>query len=145
VTAMFLVMTVSSSRAQDAGGFASLQKHINKQVTVATENGPVSGRLLRVEENRLVVYQAGGPRIIPRESVKKVTKQKSRHTAAWIAGMSAAGLGAGFLVGMNQFDDTRNANAKIATLALVEAGVGAAAGFGLSRIGKKDEVVYQQE
>ena len=114
VGAMVLVVTVSSSWAQDASGLSSLQKHVNKQVTVETQNGPVSGQLLRVEENRLVVYQAGGPQAIPRESVKKVTRHKSRHTVAWVAGTSAAGLGLGFLGGMCAFDDTRNANAKIA-------------------------------
>lgn len=50
VTAMVFLMTVSSSWAQDANGFAGLQKHINKQVTVETQSGKVSGQLLRVEE-----------------------------------------------------------------------------------------------
>ena len=145
VTVMVFLMTVASSWAQDASGFASLQNQINKQVTVETENGKVSGQLLRVEENRLVVYQAGGPQAIPRESVKKVTRHKSRHTAAWVVGGSAAGLGLGFLGGMYAFDDTRNASGKIAGLSAVWGGVGAAGGYGLSRIGKKDEVVYQQE
>jgi hypothetical protein len=143
VTAVFVLAIASC--AQEATGFASLQKHINKQVTVETQNGTVSGQLLRVEENRLVVYQTGGPQSIPRESVKKVTRHKSRHTAAWVVGMSGAGLALGFLGGMNAFDDTRNANTKIATVTAVEGGVGAAAGYGLSRIGKKDQVVYQQE
>ena len=145
VTAMVFLMTFSSSWAQDASGFASLQKYINKQVTVETQSGKVSGQLLRVEENRLVVYQAGGPQAIPRESVQKVTRHKSRHTAAWVLGGSAAGLGLGFLGGMYAFDNTRNASGKIAAFTAVESGVGAAAGYGLSRIGKKDEVVYQQE
>jgi hypothetical protein len=145
VAAMVFLGTVSSSWAQETSGFASLQKHINKHVTVETQDGPISGQLLRVEENRLVVYQAGGPKAIPRESVKKVTRHKSRHTAAWVLGGSAAGLGLGFLGGMYAFDDTRNANAKIAGATAVEGGVGAAVGYGLSRIGKKDEVVYQQE
>jgi PPE-repeat protein len=144
LTAAAFVLTVSSW-AQDASGFSSLQKHINKQVTVETQNGTVSGQLLRVEENRLVVYQAGGPQSISRESVKKVTRHKSRHTAAWVVGASGAGLALGFLGGMHAFDDTRNANTKIATVTAVEGGVGAAVGYGLSRIGKKDQVVYQQE
>ena len=143
VTAVFVLAIASC--AQEASGFASLQKHLNKQVTVETPDRSISGQLLRVEENRLVVYQAGGPQSIPRESVKKVTRHKSRHTAAWVAGASAAGLGLGFLGGMHAFDDTRNANAKIATVTAVEGGVGAAVGYGLSRIGKKDQVVYQQE
>ena len=109
VTAMVFLMTFSSSWAQDASGFASLQKYINKQVTVETQSGKVSGQLLRVEENRLVVYQAGGPQAIPRESVQKVTRHKSRHTAAWVLGGSAAGLGLGFLGGMYAFDNTRKA------------------------------------
>lgn len=145
VTAMVFLITVSSSWSQDASGFASLQKHINKQVTVETPSGKVSGQLLRVEENRLVLYEAGGPQAIPRESVKKVTRHKSRHTVAWVVGGSAAGLGLGFLGGMYAFDDTRNASGKIAGLSAVWGSVGAAGGYGLSRLGKKDEVVYQQE
>jgi hypothetical protein len=145
LASMVSLMTVSSSWAQDASGFAGLQKHINKQVTVETQDGAISGQLLRVEANRLVVYQAACPKAIPRESVKKVTRHKSRHTVAWVAGASAAGLGIGFLGGMYAFDDTRNANAKIAGITALEGGVGAAVGYGLSRIGKKDEVVYQQE
>jgi len=144
LAAAAFVPTVSSW-AQDSSSFAALQKHVNKEVTVETQNGKVSGQLLRVEENRLVVYQVGGPQAIPRESVRKVTKHKSRHTAAWVAGASGAGLALGFLGGMHAFDDTRNANAKIATITAVEGGVGAAVGYGLSRIGKKDEVVYRQE
>ena len=143
VTAV-LVLGIASC-AQEATGFASLQKHINKQVTVETQDGTVSGQLLRVEENRLVVYQAGGPQSIPRESVKKVTRHKSRHTASWVAGASGAGLALGFLGGMSAFDNSRNANSKIAAVTAAEGGIGAAVGFGLSRIGKKDQVVYQQE
>jgi hypothetical protein len=139
-----LVLAVSSW-AQDAIGFMTLKKHINQQVTVETPDGPVSGQLLRVEENRLVVYKTSGPQSIARDLVKKVTKHKSRHTLAWVTGMSAAGLGTGFLLGMRAFDDTRDANSKIATLTAVQGGVGAAVGCGLSRIGKRDEVLYQQE
>jgi len=145
VAAIVVLVTVSPSWGQDGNDFASLQKHINKQVTVETQDGPISGQLLRVEENRLVVYQAAGPQAIPRESVKKVTRHKSRHTTAWVVGTSAAGLSLGFLGGMHAFDDSRNANAKIATVTAVDGGIGAAVGYGLSRIGKKDEVVYRQE
>lgn len=77
--------------------------------------------------------------------MKKVTRHKSRHTVAWVVGGSAAGLGLGFLGGMYAFDGTRNASGKIAAFTAVESGVGGAVGYGLSRIGKKDEVVYQQE
>ena len=140
-----MALIVSSPALGQSGDFAALQKHINKQVTVETQTGAVSGQLLRVEENRLIVYQAGGPQFIPRESVTKVTKHKSRHTTAWVLGGTAAGLGLGFLGGMYAFDDTRNANGKIAAVTAVDGGIGGAVGYGLSRIGKKDEVVYQQE
>ncbi len=81
----------------------------------------------------------------PRESVRKVTRHKSRHTAAWVGGMAAAGLGSGFLLGFRAFDDATFAERKIGTTALVGAGAGAAAGYALSRIGKREKVVYQQE
>jgi hypothetical protein len=77
------------------------------------------------------------------ESVKTVTTHKSRHTAAWILGMSAAGWGTGFLIGMTQFDDATNANGKIAATALPGAAGGAAAGYAISRIGKTERVIYQ--
>jgi len=63
---------------------------------VETEEGQITGNLLRVDQSRISVYEGGTPKTIARESVKKVTKHKSRHTPAWVAGMSAAGLGAGF-------------------------------------------------
>lgn len=140
-----IALIVSSPALGQSSDFAALQKHVNKQVTVETQDGPVTGKLLRVEENRLVVYQASGPQFIARDSVRKVTKHKSRHTAAWVLGGAAAGLGLGFTAGMYAFDDTRNANAKIAGFTAAEGGIGAAVGYGLSRIGKRDEVVYQQE
>ena len=145
VTAAFLLATSSQALAQQASGFDSLQKHINKQVTVETQDGQVTGQLLRVEDTRLVVYEAGSPKPIARESVKKVTRNKSRHTAAWVGGMAAVGLGTGFLIGLRSFDDATNANAKIGASAWAGAGAGAAGGYALSRIGKRDEVVYQQE
>jgi hypothetical protein len=131
--------------AQNSGNFAGLQKHVNKHVTVETQNGQVAGQLLRVEENRLVVYESGTPKPIARELVKKVTKHKSSHTAAWVGGMAAAGLGTGFLIGFRSFDDATNSNAKVGASAGAGAGAGAAAGYALSRLGKQDEVVYQQE
>jgi hypothetical protein len=142
-TMVFMWAASGQVFAQNSNAFSGLQKHINKLVAVDTQDGHVTGQLLRVEESRLVVYEAGMPKPIARESVKKVVRHKSRHTAAWVAGMSAAGLGTGFLLGMRAFDDTRNANTKIATVAAVEGGVGAAVGYGLSRIGKRDEVVYR--
>ena len=141
---IMLVLTASvHSRAQNSSDFAVLQEHINKQVTVETEDGQVTGQLLRVEESRLVVYDSGSPRPIARESVRRVTRHKSRHTAAWIGGMTAAGLGAGFLLGLRSFDQGINANAKIGASAGAGAGAGAAAGYAMSRMGKKDEVVFQ--
>jgi hypothetical protein len=47
------------------------------------------------------------------------------------------------LAGFTQFDDATNANTKVAGTALGLAGAGAAAGFGISRIGKAREVIYQ--
>jgi hypothetical protein len=143
--AMFILSASTHMFGQTSADFLSLQKHINKQVTVETQDGKVTGQLLRVEESRLVVYEAGKPRPIPQESVKKVTLHKSRHTAAWVAGTSAAGFGLGFVGGFSAFNNTKDANRKIATIALYEAGIGAAAGFGLSRIGKRDEVIFQPE
>jgi hypothetical protein len=140
-----LGLMASVQLSAQSSDFPDLQKHINKQVTVETQEGQITGQLLRVEENRLVVYEAGSPRPIPRESVKKVTRHKSRHTAAWVGGMTAAGVGAGFLIGLQAFDDATYANRKITTTALAGAGAGAAVGYALSRVGKRDEVVYQSE
>ena len=63
------------------------------------------------------------------------------------AGNGTAGAGAalGFLAGMSRSDDAVNASAKIAALTAIWGGGGAAAGYGLSRIGKKDELVYAVE
>jgi len=144
-TTLFTFMVAAQLPAQSSSDFSSLLKHINKQVTVETQDGQVTGQLLRVEENRLVVYEAGTPKPIARESVRKVTRHKSRHTAAWVGGMAAAGLGTGFLVGIRSFDDATNANSKIGAAAGAGAGAGAAAGYALSRIGKRDEVVYRLE
>lgn len=142
---VFLVFALAASEcalAQRSSAFMSLEQHINKQVTVETEEGQITGNLLRVDQSRIVVYEGGTPKTISRESVKKVTKHKSRHTAAWVAGMSAAGLGAGFLLGLRAFDDAVNANSKVGAAAAVGAGAGAAGGFGLSRIGRQEEVIY---
>jgi hypothetical protein len=140
-----LAVLASVQLSAQSSDFAGLQRHINKQVTVETQEGQVTGQLLRVEENRLVVYEAGRPKPIDRQSVKKVTTHKSRHTAAWVGGMTAAGLGAGFLIGFRAFDHATYAERKIGTTALVGAGAGAAGGYALSRIGKRDEVIYQSE
>ena len=143
--ALFILAASAQVFAQNSSDFSNLRKHINKQVTVDTQDGPVTGQLLRVEESRLVVYQVSGPKAIARQSVTRVTKHKSRHTAAWVGGMAAAGLGTGFLIGLGSFDDATNANAKVGAAAGAGAGAGAAAGYALSRIGKRDEVVYQSE
>jgi hypothetical protein len=142
---LFVFSAAAPLLAQSSGDFSSLQKHINKQVTVEAQDGQVTGQLLRVEASRLVVYEAGTPKPIARELVTKVTRHKSRHTAAWVAGMSAAGLGTGFLIGFRSFDDATNSNAKVGASAGAGAGAGAAAGYALSRIGKQDQVVYQKE
>src|SRR5256714_7150257 len=144
-TMLFIVAPSAQVFAQSSRDFSNLQKHINKQVTVDTQDGQSTGQLLRAEESRLVVYEAGKPKPIPRELVKRVALHKSRHTVAWIAGTSAVGLGVGFLSEFSAFNDAKKANNKIATTALAGAGIGAAAGFGLSRIGKRDEVVYWQD
>ena len=126
--------------------FLSLNKHVRKEITVETKQGDkVRGNLLRVEEGRIVVYEAGAPKTITRESVMRVTRHKSRHTAAWIAGMSAAGLATGFVVGLRQYDDAIDSNNKVGAVALGGAGAGAAAGYGLSRLGKQEQVVYRAE
>ena len=143
---VFLLFALAASGcalAQPSSAFMSLEQHINKKVTVEAEEGRITGNLLRVDQSRIVVYEGGMPKTIARESVKKVIKHKSRHTAAWVAGMSAAGLGAGFLLGFSAFDDAVNANSKVGAAAAVGAGAGAAAGFGLSRIGRQEEVIYQ--
>jgi len=59
--------------------------------------------------------------------------------------MAAAGLGAGFLLGFRAFDDATNANGKVGGTAAAGAGAGAAAGYALSRVGKRDEIVYRRE
>jgi hypothetical protein len=141
----FILSTGIYSFGQNPSQFSSLQKHINGHVTVDTNEGPVTGQLLRADENRIVVYEGATPKPIARESVKRVTKHNPRHTAAWIAGISAAGLGAGLLIGMRSFDDATYANQKVGATAGAGAGAGAAAGYALSRIGKHDEVIYQFE
>ena len=141
----FMLAVSSIVFGQNPSNFSGLQKHINKQVTVETQDGTVTGQLLRVEETRLVFYEAGTPKPIARESVRKVTRHKSRHTAAWVGGMAAAGLGTGFLLGFRAFDNATFSERKIGTTVLVGAGAGAAAGYALSRIGKREKVVYQQE
>jgi hypothetical protein len=141
----FLLAAALCCAAQDPSQFSNLQKHINGHVTVDTNEGAITGQLLRADENRIVNYEGATPKPIARESVKRVTKHNSRHTAAWIAGMSAAGLGAGLLIGMRSFDDATYANQKVGATAGAGAGAGAAAGYALSRIGKHDEVIYQFE
>ena len=145
VSLAFLLVAAECGVAQNLSDFSGLQKHVNKDVTVETQDGQVPGKLLRVEENRLIVFCAGAPKAIPRESVKRVTRHHSRHTAAWVAGTAGAGAALGLLFGMREFDDSINANGKIGALAGVWGGGGAVAGYGLSRIGKKDELVYAVE
>jgi hypothetical protein len=141
----FLLAATLCCAAQNPSQFSNLQKHINGDVTVDTNEGPVTGQLLRADEKRIVIYEGATPKPIARESVKRVTKHHSRHTAAWIIGMSAAGMGAGLLIGIRAFDDATYANKKVGAMAGAGAGAGAAAGYALSRIGKHDQVIYQFE
>jgi len=145
VSLAFLLVAAECGVAQNLSDFSALQKHVSKDVTVETQDGQVPGKLIRVEENRLVVYYAGAPKAIARESVKRVTRHHSRHTAAWVAGTAGAGAALGFLVGMRQFDDSSNASGKIGALTGVWGGIGALGGYGLSRVGNKDELVYAVE
>src|SRR5436305_262173 len=132
----FLLAATLCCAAQNPSQFSNLQKHINGHVTVDTNEGPVTGQLVRADENRIVIYEGATPKPIVRESVKRVTKHNSRHAAAWIVAMSAAGMGAGFLIGLRSFDDATYANQKVGAMAGAGAGAGAAAGYALSRIGK---------
>ena len=132
--------TLWSQEGSDA--FSNLGKYINQEVTVETPEGKLSGQLLRVEESRLVVYRNGSPNPIAQESIRKVTRHRARHTTAWIGVGAAAGLGWGLLIGMYAFHDTTNASSKIATFTAAEAGIGGAAGYGLSRIGR-NQVIYE--
>jgi len=141
----FLLAAATCAVSQSASDLSILGKHINKEVTVETTDGRVSGQLLRVEDSRIVIYNASGPKPIAWASVRSVTKHKSRLTAAWVVGMTAAGIGTGFLLGLNRFDDATGANGKVGVAAAAGAGAGAAAGFALSRTGKRDEVIYRSE
>jgi hypothetical protein len=143
---MLLLGAAVYAHTQNLSEFSSLERHMKNEVTVETEQGErIRGDLLRVEQNRIVVYAAGAPKAIARESIKTVTRHKSRHTTAWVLGMSATGLGIGLLAGFSQFDGATNANSKITGTALGLAGVGAAAGFGISRLGKTQQVIYQSD
>jgi hypothetical protein len=144
--AILLLVGVIPASAEGSSNFSGLEKHVHKKVTVETTTGQhITGELVRVEQNRLVIYESGTPQTIARQSVKRVTRHKSRHTAAWIAGMAGAGLAAGFLIGLREYDDAVNSNQKVTLAGIAGAGAGAATGFGISRIGKAEEVVYQAE
>ena len=139
-----ILAAVGCAGAENLSDFSNLEKHVGKEVSVETSEGQrVTGQLTRAEQSRIVVYQAGTPVPIQRESVKRVTRHKNRHTAAWVAGMTAAGLGAGLLIGLGAFDDAINAGNKITAASLAGAGAGAAGGFAISRIGKQEQVIYQ--
>jgi len=139
-----ILAAAACAGAENLNDFSRLEKHVGDEVSAETSDGQqVAGKLMRAEPSRIVIYQAGAPISLQRESVKKVTRNKSRHTVAWVADMTAAGLGAGFLIGLRGFDDAVNANGKIAAASLGGAGAGAAAGFALSRMGKGDHVIYQ--
>ena len=139
-----ILAAVACACAQNLSDFSSLEKHVGKEVSVDTSEGQrVTGKLMRVEPSRIVVTQAGTPIPILRGSVKTVTRHKNRHTAAWVAGMTGVGFGVGFLLGFRAYDDAINFGSKVGGTALVGAGAGAAAGYGISRIGKQEQVIYE--
>jgi hypothetical protein len=139
-----ILAAVASAAAEGLSDFSSLERHVGKEVSVQTSEGQrVTGKLLRAEPSRIVVIQAGTAIPILRESVKTVTRHKSRHTAAWVAGMTGVGLGVGFLLGFRAYDDAINSGSKVGGTALAGAGAGAAAGYGISRIGKQEQVIYE--
>jgi len=142
VMSLLLVAIPFQALGQDASDFSNLDKHINQEVTVVTPTGKVKGRLSRVEESSLVVDQNGSQNSIQRDSIKRVSRHRSRHTVAWVGGMAAGFFGLGLLAGLSRDDDAVNAGPKIAGIAAGMAGVGAGIGFGLSRIGK-DPVIYE--
>ena len=48
--------------AQNLSDFSGLEKHVGKEVSVQTSQGQrVTGKLLRAEQSRIVVNQAGTP------------------------------------------------------------------------------------
>ena len=145
LAAMVVILAAAAcAGAQNLSDFSSLERHVGKEVSVQTSEGHrVTGKLLRAEQSRIVVNQAGTPIPILRESVKTVRRHKNRHTAAWVAGMTGVGLGAGFLLGFRSFDDATYSGSKVGGTALVGAGAGAAAGYGISRIGKQEQVIYE--
>ena len=144
LAAMVGILAAACAGAQNLSDFSSLERHVGKEVSVQTSEGHrVTGKLIRAEQSRIVVNQAGTPIPILRESVKTVTRHKSRHTAAWVAGMTGVGLGVGFLLGFRAYDEAINSGSKVGGTALVGAGAGAAAGYGISRIGTQEQVIYE--
>ena len=80
-----ILAAAACAGGQNLSDFSSLEKHVDKEVSVETSEGQrVTGKLMRAEQSRIVVYQAGTPIPILRESVKTVTRHKNRHTAAWV-------------------------------------------------------------
>ena len=142
VMSLLLVAIPFQALGQDASDFSNLDKHINQEVTVVTPTGKVKGQLSRVEEDSVVVDRSGSSNSIQRESIKKVSRHRAKHTAAWVGGMAAGFFGLGLLAGFHAFDDSVNGGSKIAAVAACGAGWGAGIGFALSRIGK-DPVIYE--
>jgi len=142
LTSLLLVAIPFQAPGQSNSDFSNLTKHIHQEVTVLTPTGKLKGQLSRVEESSLVVDQNGSQNSIRRDSIKNVSRRRSRHTVAWVGGMAAGFLGLGLLAGFSRDDDAVNAGPKIAGIAAGMAGVGAAIGFALSRIGK-DPVIYE--
>jgi len=142
VMGLLLVAIPFHALGQGASDFSGLAKHINQEVTVVTPTGKVKGQLSRVEEDSLVVGRNGSSNSIQRDSIKKVSRHRAKHTAAWVGGMAAGFFGLGLLAGFHAFDDSVNGGSKIAAVAACGAGWGAGIGFALSRIGK-DPVIYE--
>jgi len=58
--AVVILAAVACAGGQDLSDFSSLEKHVDKEVSVETSEGQrVTGKLMRAEQSRIVVYQAG--------------------------------------------------------------------------------------
>jgi hypothetical protein len=142
-TVFVAALLFGSLSATAQPNWSALSEHLGKRVTVETPDRQLTGDLLRVEDARIVLQQAGGPVPIPRPKVRRVTRHRSRNKAGWIIGMGAAGFGLGFAIGFRAFDDATYAERKITATALAGAGAGALAGYAISRGGGREEVIYQ--
>src|ERR1700757_2807025 len=83
-TTVLMLTASANSTAQNSAGFAALRSTSTSRAPRRRPARQITGQLLRVEENRLVVYESGSPKPIASETVKKVIRHKSRHIGAWI-------------------------------------------------------------